>query len=728
MDSGTENRISLLNSARALARMGFHVFPVIPNSKEPAIREFPKRATKDIERIERWWSQKSYNIGVSTSEFNCTQGLVVVDIDNKDGKDGSGQLLKLELEGKVFPKTLSVKTPSNGMHLIFKSPGPVKQGTNVLAEGIDIRSRGGYVVSVGSVIDGKKYEFLDTAEIAECPAWIIDACKETPPEKIGTEYYGEVTPDIAFARGKFFLEQEAQLAVQGKGGDEQTFKIACHLKDMGISEAACFDLMAEFWNERCIPPWEPDELREKVRHAFAYGKNAPGAKSPEAQFEPITASPGPIIPSFLDEINKTHAIVYEDGGHSIIEEITGVDGSAAIRFYPEQTFKRKFSHLTVQQGRGRPKTQAEIWLDWGKKRQYQGICFSPKQTGAVNGYYNLWTGFAVKDTPYAKATSDAKKGFDMYMSHWRENISGGNEEHFHWTANYLAHLIQFPQIRPLTTVVLKGLKGVGKNAFLDRIQKLMPAAQSATTQHTRYLTSNFNAHLESLLVLVLDEAFWSGDKSADSVLKGITTERKIWIERKGKEPYRAENFMRIFILGNEDWLVPASADERRYAVFDVGASKLKDVTFFSEMSKLMDEMGGNEILLNYFKNYEVDHKLINVAPNTSALARQKVASLPPHIKFLQAILTEEVILPTQGGFISSKLFRASLSQFYKENNIRSWLPDHQKVVSDYKGICPSVSFSTRKIVDGVRCRGVVFPSDLTVARNEFNAHFGSDIS
>jgi hypothetical protein len=92
-------------------------------------------------------------------------------------------------------------------------------------------------------------------------------------------------------------------------------------------------------------------------------------------------------------------------------------------------------------------------------------------------------------------------------------------------------------------------------------------------------------------MFALDEAFWSGDKQAEGVLKDLITGRDHVIEHKGKEPYSVANKTRVVIIGNEDWLIPASHDERRFAFFDVGDGRKQDRAFFQSMREGM-EAGG----------------------------------------------------------------------------------------------------------------------------------------
>ena len=43
--------MSLLESALTLSDIGFHVFPIVPGTKLPAIKDFPNRATPDQAQI-----------------------------------------------------------------------------------------------------------------------------------------------------------------------------------------------------------------------------------------------------------------------------------------------------------------------------------------------------------------------------------------------------------------------------------------------------------------------------------------------------------------------------------------------------------------------------------------------------------------------------------------------------------------------------------------------------
>jgi len=669
--------MSFLQSAIELANMGFHVFPLEVNGKLPIIQDFPNLATKDHAQIKKWWLdpvmeiEKAYNVGISTTHYNSTQALVVVDVDNKNGKKGSDEVFRLEMEGHLFSQTFTQSTPTGGEHFVYASPKPVKQGVSVLAKGLDIRSKGGYIVGPGSVIDGVSYKKTSDV-ITDCPEWIIQACSKIVEKEVSNKKIENINAKRAFMRSTHYLEKEAPLAHEGDGGDHATFKVAARLKDFGVDQITAFELMTDLWNDRCDPPWDLMELEKKVENAFGYGNHPAGISSPEADFEVVKESPDDDI-NYLENINNEYALIFGDGAHSVLQETVDQKGRSKRNFMPEATFNRKFSHTSVLDGK-KLKTYSNMWLNWKDKRTYNGLCFTPERE-PKHGYYNLWGGFTCKPTPYKDASVEAKKGFDDFMEHALKNVCENDTELFDWLIGYFAHMIQRPYEKPLTSLVFGGLKGVGKNALVDRVGNLLGSGHYLVAHDSRYLTSNFNGHLDAALCLVLDEAFWSGDKSAEGKLKGITTSPEILIERKGKEPYLVDNLVRLIIIGNEDWLVPASVDERRYAVFKVGNGRMQDRKFFHDMRVNIDKKGGNEVLLHHLKNFDLSKVEVNAAPNTVGLSEQKLSSLDLLGEFwLECLHDGEISSTMIDGWpeqISKKVFREAFYKYCKNRNVKT---------------------------------------------------------
>jgi predicted P-loop ATPase len=124
---------------------------------------------------------EGYGTGLATGERS---GVVVVDIDMKNGVNGLANLLAL---GEI-PSTLTVHTPTGGAHLYFSYPGfKVSNSVSSVTNGVDIRGDGGFVVIPPSPHKcGHCYSWVDpTVPIADMPAWLLDRIKH--PHKTQTK-------------------------------------------------------------------------------------------------------------------------------------------------------------------------------------------------------------------------------------------------------------------------------------------------------------------------------------------------------------------------------------------------------------------------------------------------------------------------------------------------------------------------------------------------------------
>ncbi|WP_405869360.1 bifunctional DNA primase/polymerase [Streptomyces sp. NBC_00005] len=197
-----------LTSALDAASRGWHVFPLRPGDKRPAITAWEQRATTDPERITRCWTHAPYNIGIATGP----SGLVVVDLDTPKGpddtppaewthpdiRDGMGVFFALcqrhhwdshlvtyePHDGirELTPDTHVVKTPSGGTHLYFATPEgePLRNTAGKLGWKVDTRAAGGYVVAAGSTVNGQPYATVHGAAVAPLPTWLTKLLRPAP--------------------------------------------------------------------------------------------------------------------------------------------------------------------------------------------------------------------------------------------------------------------------------------------------------------------------------------------------------------------------------------------------------------------------------------------------------------------------------------------------------------------------------------------------------------------
>jgi hypothetical protein len=204
-------------------------------------------------------------------------------------------------------------------------------------------------------------------------------------------------------------------------------------------------------------------------------------------------------------------------------------------------------------------------------------------------------------------------------------IAGGDEDHARYILGWVAKMIQKPQSKVGVGITLRGKKGSGKSFFGELVGGLCKPHHRIVSK-ADHVTGKFNRHLEDTLLLQCDEAYWARNKAAEGALKDLMTNNRITVERKGMDSYSSNNYTRLLFTSNEEWVVPASLDERRFAVFDVSPCQMQNAKYFGDLRRWYDR-GGAEHLLHFFKSFDLSSVDVRVAPTTAALDQQKLLSL-----------------------------------------------------------------------------------------------------
>lgn len=325
----------------------------------------------------------------------------------------------------------------------------------------------------------------------------------------------------------------------------------------------------------------------------------------------------------IDEMNREWALVLMGSKAVVMREQTVGPIEDRVRVLTVEAFGHLFSNRPTQirTARGiKVTTWAKRWMNHRKRRTFHGIEFFPNPDGAeaTPGYLNLYRGFSV--TPKAKP-----HGYDVLLDHMLTNICRGDGELFTWLFGWFAHLMQRPRERIGTAIVFRGRMGAGKS-ILGEIMGSLVASHYFLVGDARYITGNFNAHMAACLLLQAEEAVWAGDKAAEGRLKDLVTAEIQMIEQKSIDPIRLKNFVRLIMTSNEDWVVPAGKDERRFAVFDVHPRCAQNHDYFREMREEMDN-GGREALLADLLAFDLSTVNLRQIPKTEALLEQKMRSL-----------------------------------------------------------------------------------------------------
>ncbi len=284
-----------LERAQWVAGKGISVFIVTANEKRPlGGHSWMSRHTTDPQQIADWFEM----------EPDCNYGVwlrddyVVIDLDMSKDTDGVSGIDAFEaicaengIDNFLYElDTLTVKTPSGGYHLYFRSPFKVANA-NTFPNLIDVRGAIGYVVGPGSKIDAGEWKIEDEdAPIMDIPEFLLPYLT-SPGHKDPNHNVPVVEMDLAenIAQAEEWMK-DTPPAVEGENGDDNTYQVCCELRDFGVSETEALRILCEGdWNAKCEPPWDAAELEIKIKNSYAFGQNRPGIKSVTYERYKITA-------------------------------------------------------------------------------------------------------------------------------------------------------------------------------------------------------------------------------------------------------------------------------------------------------------------------------------------------------------------------------------------------------------------------------------------------------
>nr|WP_246849643.1 primase-helicase family protein [Rubellimicrobium arenae] len=226
------------------------------------------------------------------------------------------------------------------------------------------------------------------------------------------------------------------------------------------------------------------------------------------------------------------------------------------------------------------------------RQTFQGSCWEPDARKVRPGYYNLWSGFPVH--------ADVGPSWDLLKTHVYDNLIRPNardeadaKKKFGWFLVWCADIIQNPGRKLGTCVVVRGREGVGKSLFFRYLRRALGDLAFSTARGDD-LVGSFNSQLDGKLFVLSEEATWSGDKKAAGQLKALITEDDISINKKHTAAVQRSNYIRMGIIGNDEWLVPAdrSGDARRYFVLEAGNAQAQNVGYFAKIVDEMEHAGG----------------------------------------------------------------------------------------------------------------------------------------
>jgi hypothetical protein len=336
----------------------------------------------------------------------------------------------------------------------------------------------------------------------------------------------------------------------------------------------------------------------------------------------------------LYEMNSEYFVLLNEKGQRRIGYFV-YDSSVGCEYIKLQkqddfikSFMNKPPKVVYKNGEPCYVNMGQWWLTQRDCRVYEEIRFRPDiegdfeeftpSNGTSRRYLNKWLGFTV---------SPKKGDWTYFREFLRDVICSGNEENYNWLIKWMAHLVQKPGQITGAAVVLQGDKGTGKGTFANTIRSLF-GEHAVEANSGDQVFGYFNGHLHNKVLVFMDVAIFAADPKVDSKLKTYITEENVAIRALYAEQKNPKNYLNFIIASNDQWVVPAHGDERRYFAVKVSNIHKKDHAYFGKIHKQMQEQEGLAAMLYDLLQIDItDFMPQKDMPKTEELTKQRVNSM-----------------------------------------------------------------------------------------------------
>ncbi|GET03399.1 highly derived D5-like helicase-primase [Rhizophagus clarus] len=248
-------------------------------------------------------------------------------------------------------------------------------------------------------------------------------------------------------------------------------------------------------------------------------------------------------------------------------------------------------------------------------------------------FFNLFIGFLAK--PAVEINPEI---MDPILWHTKNIISNENEKLHEYLWNWWAYLVQKPEKKPRSILVLKStLQQCGKNIITDFIgDKVLGEHLHYATSDLEKILGRFNSAIQARKLIVMNETGMSSGEwhKFNGHLKSLITEGMVSIERKGIETKRIRDFTGFMVTSNQDAPLKIDIGDSRVVCFDVSSRCRGNTVYFKRLGKVLDHPDAPGVVMRYLLSRDLSDFEPQEIPVTKMKIKTMRDQLPNPIRFI----------------------------------------------------------------------------------------------
>lgn len=319
------------------------------------------------------------------------------------------------------------------------------------------------------------------------------------------------------------------------------------------------------------------------------------------------------------------------------------------------------------------------WLADDNRRSYETFAFIPysktKPIFNENEIYNTFKPFKSKYIELCDDKIDTSNFYDLL-----NELCGGNDKvATDYLLKYIAHMFQFPEIRPDVVIIMMGTTGVGKDKLITLLIKLMGFEKYAyQTARMIDVFGEFNDCIYNTIILQFNEVEGRVALEHHEQLKDKCTANTNNINPKGKTRFMQANVLRIFVVSNNKTPYNVQHNDRRGFIIKSTDKLQEDRTFFGKITKDMNNPDYLNTLFTELMNIDLTEFDVKDRPKTDIFEKMRYDGISPIYFFMKEFMNEKLYTkkmyvrknrPDNEVTVSCSDFYILFSRYLNRNNL-----------------------------------------------------------
>jgi len=278
----------------------------------------------------------------------------------------------------------------------------------------------------------------------------------------------------------------------------------------------------------------------------------------------------------------------------------------------------------------------KLWLKDIHRNDYKNTVFIPFSKN-------------IKAIPFKNDAENQEKNYNLFKGFKSEIISDFSSPSWfldylnsvflidserNYVLNYIAHLIQYPEIRPDSCLIFKGLEGTGKDTIINIIKKLIGNQYVHSCQDLDSIFGNFNSKLSNKLVVQLNEVDQRSFITHKEAIKDYITRDITTINQKNVKVRNENNYVRLILFSNNNTPICLDSSNRRFILIEQNHALKGRTDYWNNFYNTLNDPKEVNNLFTYLMNIDLSNFDPKQIIQTQESLRVKAIGVQPIMKYL----------------------------------------------------------------------------------------------